>query len=123
MAPEPLNRHLERADTVTTLTDHKDIKMHIQHFYFFGVFFSRRRENAMFIPGLESISLSGEGQELCYPEAGTQTHLSTTGRVDSRLPSGLFPKQSNIPRGGKSCAAYLHKVFRKLLCYFGGLNQ
>lgn len=76
----------------------------------------------MFIPGLESVSLRGEGQELCYPEAGTQTHLSTAGRVDSRLPSGPFPKQSNIIRRGKSCAVYLHKMFRKLLCYFEGFK-
>lgn len=33
-APEPLNRYLEKADTVMAPTDDKGIKMHVWHFYF-----------------------------------------------------------------------------------------
>lgn len=33
-APEALNRHLEKADTIMALTDQKGIKMHVWHFYF-----------------------------------------------------------------------------------------
>lgn len=55
-------RRLKRADTVRTLTDHKDnSNAYIAFLFFQCAFFSRKRENAVFIPGLESISLRGEG--------------------------------------------------------------
>lgn len=78
----------------------------------------------MFIPSLQSISLSiREERARNWPEARTLTHPRTTDRGDSRLPSGPFPKKSNIPRRGKSCAVHLHKMFRKLLCCFGGFKS
>lgn len=57
-----------------------------------------------------------ENSMFCSPEVERPTHLSPTGRADSRFPLRPFPRQNNNPRRGKSCAVYLPKMFRKLLC-------